>query len=100
MRPALAGCLAKWTISFFAGVSPVVLTSQSLRPLSGLGTQAVALRQVFKFVRPPTESFAEDVIVLRKGRVESWLSGHFGAELQTRFAFEQRLLAKIAARMP
>jgi hypothetical protein len=100
MRPALARCFTRWTISFFAGVSPVVLRSQSLRPLSGLGMQAVALRQVFKFVRPPTESFAEDVIVLRKGRVQSWLSGHFGDELQTRFAFERRLLAKLAARMP
>lgn len=81
MRPALAHCFAKWTISFFAGVSPVVLSSQSLKPLSGLGMQAGALRQVFKFVGPPTDSFAEDVIVLRKGRVESWVSGHFGAEL-------------------
>jgi hypothetical protein len=100
MRPAIARCFARWTISFFAGVSPVVLSSQSLRPLPGQGTQAVALRQVFKFVRPPTDSFAEDVIVLRKGRVESWLSGHFGARLQTRFALEQRLLAKLAARTP
>jgi hypothetical protein len=100
MRPALAHCFARWTISFFAGVSPVVLSSQSLKPLSGLGTQAVALRQVFKFVRPPTDFFAEDVIVLRKGRMESWLSGHFGAELlKTRFAFEQRLLVKLAGRM-
>jgi hypothetical protein len=100
MRPAVARCLAKWTISFFTRSSPVVLSSQTLTPLSGLGTQAFALRQVYKFVRPPTDPFAVDVIVLRKGRVESWLSGHFGAELQARFAFEQRLLVKLAARMP
>jgi hypothetical protein len=32
--------------------------------------------------------------------MESWLSGHFGAELlKTRFTFERRLLAKLAARM-
>jgi hypothetical protein len=100
MRPALARCFAKWTISFFAGVSPVGLSSQRLRPLSGLSTQAIALRQVFKFIHPPTDYFAEDVIVLRKGRTESWLSGHFGAELlQARFAFERRLLVKLAGRM-
>jgi len=100
MRPTLARCFAKWTITYFAAVSPVALSSQSLRLLSGLGVQAVALHQVFKFVRPPIDYFAEDVIVLRKGRVESWLSGHFGGDLQARSAFEHRLLAKLAARMP
>jgi hypothetical protein len=102
MRPALVRCLIRWTISDFESGIPikVVLVSQSLKPLSVIGVQASAIRLVFKFVNVPHMRFAEDLIVLHKRRVEAWLTGIFNVKLQARFAFENRLLAKIATRMP
>jgi hypothetical protein len=103
MRAELARCMTQTTISDFASGAislKLALVSQTLKPLSGLGGQAATLRLVFKPVDSPRLHFAEDLLVLRKGRVEAWLVAKFLVNLQTRFAFEQRLLAKLAARMP
>ena len=87
MRPTLTRCLTK--------------------PLAGLGVQAAAVRLVFD-AGPCGNACgtakrilaAFDLIVLRKGRVEAWLSGVFDANhLRRRLNLEKPLLTKLAARM-
>jgi len=97
-------CWERRTIRAFASGSfklKVKLVSQTLKSFSKSGAPGAALRSVFEFVRTTKRArFAQNMIVLRKGRVEAWLAGDFTVRLKARFALENRLLARVAARMP
>ena len=102
---ALESCLADATIAWMGhGYIPLKykLVSETRAPLTGLGVQAVAVRLFFendeRGVSPNAAPIAEDLIILRSGRVEAWLATLAGSQKRAQ-TIETPLLTKLAARM-